>query len=345
MRTIKYKEALNEGVRQMMETDQSVFIIGEGVNYRNGIFGSTGGLQEIFGATRVLDMPLSEDAITGIGIGAALAGMRPVMVHARVDFLMLCMNQLVNHAAKWAYMCGGADIPIVVRAVIGRGWGQGPQHSQSLQALFAHIPGLKVIMPATAYDAKGLMISAIKDNSPVICIEHRSLYEKEGEVPEDRYMVPIGAANIVRSGTNATIVATSHMVSEAMDAADRLAKEGVETEVIDLRTVRPIDETVICESVKKTGRLVVVDTGWRACGIGAEVAAIVAEQVAGNLKANIVRISLPDTPTPSSGKLEQAYYPGADDIISAVLRVMGKEKKYFLPKKKHQSTTTFQGPF
>lgn len=344
MRTIKYKEALNEAVRQMMESDQSVFIMGEGVNYRNGIFGSTAGLQEIFGATRVFDMPLSEDATTGIGIGASLAGMRPVMVHARVDFLMLCMNQLVNHAAKWAYMCGGADIPIVVRAIIGRGWGQGPQHSQSLQALFAHIPGLKVIMPASAYDAKGLLISAIKDNSPVICIEHRSLYEKEGEVPEETYMVPIGVANIVRSGTNATVVATSHMVSEAMDAAERLSENGIETEVIDLRTVRPIDEKTICESVKKTGRLVIVDTGWRACGIGAEVAAIVAENIADKLKANIVRISLPDTPTPSGSQLEQAYYPGIDDIISAVLTATGKEKNC-LAKKKNNSSVVFQGPF
>lgn len=341
-RKIKYSQALNEAVSQMMENDEKVFVMGEGVDYANGIFGSTSGFVEKFGRARVFDTPLAEDAMTGIGIGAALLGMRPIMVHARIDFLMLTMNQLVNHAAKWPYLCGG-NVPIVVRAIVGRGWGQGPQHSQSLQALFAHIPGLKVIMPVTPYDAKGMLIQAIKGNEPVICVEHRWLYEKMGDVPEEIYEVPIGRGRIARAGSDATIVAVSQMVLEALEAATILAENYcIETEVIDLRSVRPIDEAMICKSVKKTGRLVITDTGWKACGVSAEVAAIAVENVAKYLKANIARIALPDLPTPTAFSMDQEYYPGRDDIVSSVLKIFGKG---CAEKKKTDTCKKFKGPF
>ncbi len=342
-RKIKYSQALNEATSQMMENDEKVFVMGEGVDYANGIFDSTSGLVEKFGQARVFDTPLAEDAMTGIGIGAALLGMRPIMVHARIDFLMLTMNQLVNHASKWPYLCGGS-VPVVVRAIIGRGWGQGAQHSQSLQALFAHIPGLKVIMPVTPYDAKGMLISAIKDNKPVVCIEHRWLYDKMGDVPEEIYEVPIGRGKIARAGKDVTVVAVSQMVLEALEAAIILA-EGycIEAEVVDLRTVRPIDEAIICKSVKKTGRLIVADTGWKACGVSAEVAAIAVENVAKCLKANIVRITLPDLPTPTAFSMDQEYYPRKDDILKVVLKMFNKGKVD--KKKKMDICKPFKGYF
>lgn len=345
MREIKYAQALNEAVSQMMEIDDSIFVFGEGVDYDGGIFGSTHGLKEKFGNGRVFDTPLAEDALTGVCVGTAIAGMKPVLVHARVDFLMLTMNQMVNHAAKWSYMCG-KNLPILIRAIVGRGWGQGAQHSQSLQALFAHIPGLQVIMPAAAYDAKGMMVSALKGKNPVISIEHRWLYDKISEVPEDLYEVPIGKGKIVRSGGDVTIVSVSQMVTEAMEAANNLARCGINAEVIDLRTVRPIDAEIICASVKKTGRLVMADTGWKACGVSAEVAAIAAENVTNYLKANIVRIALPDTPTPSSHVLEAAYYPNSKDITASVFEIFGINK----PSRSDDSLSSpngkpFKGPF
>lgn len=266
------------------------------------------------------------------------------MVHARIDFLMLTMNQLVNHAAKWPYLCGG-NVPIVIRAIVGRGWGQGAQHSQSLQALFAHIPGLKVIMPVTPYDAKGMLVSAIKDNEPVVCIEHRWLYDKVGEVPEEIYEVPIGGGKIAMAGNDVTIVAVSQMVLEALEAATILAENYcIKAEVIDLRSVRPIDEAIICKSVEKTGRLVIADTGWKACGVSAEVAAIAVENVAKYLKANIARIALPDLPTPTAFSMDQEYYPGRDDIVKAVLKMFDKGKDAG-KKKKTDMSKPFKGSF
>lgn len=344
-RKIKYSQALNEAVSQMMESDEKVFVMGEGVDYASGIFGSTSGLVEKFGQARVFDTPLAEDAMTGIGIGASLLGMRPIMVHARIDFLMLTMNQLVNHAAKWPYLCGG-NVPLVVRAIIGRGWGQGAQHSQSLQALFAHIPGLKVIMPVTPYDAKGMLVSAIRGNDPVVCIEHRWLYDKMGHVPEEIYEVPIGRGKIARAGSDVTIVAVSQMVLEALEAATILSQNYcIKTEVIDLRSVRPIDEAMICKSVKKTGRLVIVDTGWKSCGVSAEVAAIAVENVAGYLKDNVVRITLPDLPTPTAFSMDQEYYPGRDDIVRVVLKMFNKGAEKRREKNKIDTRKQFKGSF
>ncbi|MBI3317678.1 MAG: alpha-ketoacid dehydrogenase subunit beta [Candidatus Omnitrophica bacterium] len=312
---------------------------------------STQGLQERFGKARVFDTPLSENGMTGILVGAALTGLRPVMTHQRLDFVLYAMDQLVNHAAKRCYASGGRQsVPLTVRAVIGRGWGQGPQHSQSLQAFFMHVPGLKVVMPATAYDAKGLLLASIFDPNPVVFIEHRSCYAHTGEVPQEYYTVALGKAAVPRSGEDVTLVATSYMVSEALRAAEALAREGIRVEVIDLRTIKPWDEGCVLESVKKTGRLVIADTGWKMAGVSAEIAACVVEAAFSWLKAPILRVALPDVPTPTGAVLEKAYYPGPEDLVAAVRRVFGEETasgKSSDPLSVSQdlSTQTFRGPF
>lgn len=323
LRGVTYRDAIREALIQMLEKDERVLVMGEGIDDPGGTFGTTTKLHERFGKERVFDIPIAENGMTGVAIGAALAGMRPVFVHMRVDFLPMCMDQIVNHAAKWHYMFGGkVNVPLVIRSIIGRGWGSAAQHSQSLQALFSHIPGLKVIMPSTPYDAKGLLIASIEDGNPIIFIEHRWLYEQIGHVPEDIYTVPIGKGIVRKQGKDITIAATSFMVYEAMKAAKSLEKDGIDVEVIDIRTLKPLDENIVCESVKKTGRLIVADTGWKTCGIGAEVVASVVGQAFKYLKAPAKRIALPDVPTPSSHILEKAYYPGVEDIISTVKEVV-----------------------
>lgn len=322
LRGLTYREAIFEATYQALESDKSVFVIGEGVDDPGGVFGTTKNLHEKFGAQRVMDTPLAENGITGIAIGAALAGMRPILVHMRVDFLPLSMDQLINHAAKWHYMFGGSvSVPLTVRAIIGRGWGSAAQHSQSLQALFTHVPGLKVVMPATPYDAKGLLSGSIYDNNPVIFIEHRWLYEHVGHVPREPYTIPLGKGIVRRTGRDVTVVAFSHMVYEAMTAAETLSGEGIECEVIDPRTLKPLDTELIAESVKKTGHLVVADTGWKEGGISAEVAARVSEEAFAHLKGPVARVALPDCPTPASHVLEKAFYPGRDEIAGAVRKV------------------------
>ena len=327
MRTLKYREAIDEAIRQAMAADERVFVFGVGVDDAKGIFGTTRGAFEQFGSARVFDTPLSEAMLTGVAVGTALSGLRPILVHARNDFLLLTMDQIVNNAAKWRYMCGGRlSVPMVIRAIIGRGWGQAAQHSQSLQAMFAHVPGLRVIMPAMPYDAKGLLLSALRGNGPVICLEHRWLYDRTGPVPEVPYTVEIGAAAVTRPGRDVTIVATSLMVWEALEAAKLLAEEGIEAEVIDLRTVRPLDTATVLASVTKTGRLVVADTAWRSFGVSAEVVARVAEEAVDALKGPVVRVALPDVPTPASSVLERAYYPGPQEIVAAVRRTFERTK-------------------
>lgn len=327
IRNIKYSEAIREALDQVMAKDKRVFIMGEGVDDPKGIFETTLGLCEKYGRERIFDTPLAENGMTGVAIGAALVGMRPVMTHQRMDFMLLAMDQLVNHAAKWHYMLGGRySMPLTVRAIIGRGWGQGAQHSQNLQALFMHIPGLKVVMPTTPYDVKGLLIASIKDDNPVIFIEHRWLYNRVGPVPEEIYTVPIGKGAIVRKGKDVTIAATSFMTVEAGQAADTLAEEGIEAEIVDIRTIKPLDEALIFESVQKTSRLVVADSGWITGGVGAEVAARVADGAFKYLKAPIKRIALPDVPTPTSCALTELFYPGPQHIIAAVKEVLFDEK-------------------
>ncbi len=346
-RTLTYREAISEALVQGMEADSNVFIMGCGVDDEGGIFGTTQDAFKRFGGARVMDAPLAENAIAGIGVGAAVTGMRPVIVHARNDFLLLAMDQIVNHASKWNFMSGGKlDCPLVIRAIVGRGWGQGAQHSQSLQALFSHIPGIKVMLPATAYDAKGLLLSSLRDNQTVISIEHRLLYETKDSVPVEPYFVPFGKGTLKRKGADLTIVAFSFMVKEAMDAAHRLAEEGIEVEIIDPRCSSPLDMDLILESVQKTCRLLVADTGWSSYGISAEVCTRVYGQLFDRLKAPIRRVALPDVPTPCASNLEKEYYPGVDALVDAchILLDNGREgntTEKLLP----AEHARFQGPF
>ena len=325
MRKLSYSLAINEALHQMMDSDPSVFLIGQGVKSPWYVGNTAKGLLEKFGPERVIDTPVSENAITGTAVGAALAGMRPVVVHPRVDFMMYAMDPVINEAANWHYMFGGkSSVPVVIWGIINRGGEQGAQHSQSIHAFFAHVPGLKVVMPSTPYDAKGLLVAAIKDDNPVIYVDDRWLYNLEGEVPKETYSIPIGKGIIRREGKDVTLVSTSYMVVESVKASEELGREGIEVEVIDLRSTKPLDETLLFESVKKTGRLVVVDGGWRTCGMAAEVSARVSENVFEYLKAPITRVTLPDSPAPASRILENEYFPTSKKIAQAV-RTIFKE--------------------
>lgn len=323
-RQLKYFQAVNEAIDQSMAADPRVFLLGLGIPDPVGIFGTTKGLQEKYGPRRVFDMPISENGMTGVALGAALVGMRPLMTHMRLEFAIPAMDQICNQAAKWHYMFGGQSrVPMVMRMIVGRGWGQGPQHSQSLHAWFAHIPGLKVVMPATAYDAKGLLISAIEDDNPVVFIEHRWLYGLSGPVPQEPYRVPLGQPARLRSGKDVTIVGSSYASLDAVRAADRLAADGIDAEVIDLRTIAPLDDTMILESVAKTGRLVVCDQGSATAGFSAEIVARVTEKAFAHLKSPPQRVALPDLPTPTSRALSNYFYPTIGHVVVAVRRSLG----------------------
>jgi acetoin:2,6-dichlorophenolindophenol oxidoreductase subunit beta len=330
MRELKYANALSEGLVQAMEKDPDIFVTGIAVDYPSGIFGSTIEATRRF-PDRVFDAPAMENALTGIAIGAAAMGKRPVVVHPRNDFMFLAFDMLINLAAKWKYMYGGnaGEVPIVVRAVIGKGWGQGASHSQSLQSVLAHFPGLSVVMPTFPQDAKGLMLSALSARSPVIMLEHRTLYDTSGPVPEEPVPTPIGKAAIVKEGSDLTIVATSFMAYEALHAAQQLEKEGVNVEVVDVRSIRPLDEDTILASVRKTGRLIVADTSWELCGLCSEVAALVAEKGFSSLKAPVRRIALANCPSPVSQPLEKAFYPTATTIARAALATLGRHTSAF----------------
>src|SRR3990167_4821432 len=322
LRELKFNQAILEAGEQLLESDPSVYLMGLGVPDPKGVFGTTSGLQEKFGAKRVMDMPTSENGMTGIAIGTALLGMRPIMVHQRVDFFILALDQLINNGAKWHYMFGGQmNVPLVIRLIMGRGWGQGPQHSQSLQSIFAHIPGLKVVMPSTPYDAKGLLIAATRDNNPVVFLEHRWLHDTYGFVPEEMYEVPIGKGKIIKEGSDITIVSLSHMTIEARKAVDILEKENISVELIDLRTVKPYDKEIIIKSVRKTGRLLVADPDWKTCGFAAEVIAMISEESLGDLKVAPARVTYPDRHSPTSWSLANHFYPNAQVIAMHALRM------------------------
>ncbi len=346
MRTITYGDALLEAMVQEMERDQSVFVYGIGVPDHKAVFGSTLGLAEKFGKLRCFDTPLSEDAMTGFGLGAAINGLRPVHIHIRLDFMLLAFNQIANMLSCGSYSSGGKlKAPMVIRAIIGRGWGQGFQHSKSMYSVFAHIPGLKVVLPTTPYDAKGLLISAIRDNSPVIFIEHRWLYWQVGEVPEEPYTVPIGEGNIIRKGRDITIVATSWMNVEANMAADILSKRGVSVEIIDPRTIAPFNDDLIIKSVKKTGRCIVADNDWTHCGFSAEVAARVSDKCFNELKSPVKRIGFAHTPCPTARHLENEFYPNAKNIIREVESVMELEQADLTGIEFYSHEKRFKGPF
>jgi pyruvate dehydrogenase E1 component beta subunit len=323
-RSISAASALQEATALALERYPEVYVMGEGVADPKGIFGTTSGLVEKFGRDRIIEMPVAENGLTGVAIGSALVGQRPLMIHQRVDFALLALEQLVNNAAKTHYVTGGKHrVPLTVRMIIGRGWGQGPQHSQALEPLFAHIPGLKVVMPSTPAEFKGLLLGAIEDDNPVIILEHRWLHYVSGAVPQGYYTIPLQGPRHARDGNDVTVVAASYMVLEAMRAADALAEIGVETDLFDLRVLRPLKLDDIVASVRRTGRLVTVDTGWRIGNVGAEIAAHVAEHAFTALKAPPRRIGLPDYPTPSSRALASTYYPGSVEILDAVAAVCG----------------------
>ena len=319
----RYVRAINDALKEEMERDPKVFVAGEDVAIAGGSFSATRGLYEQFGKERVVDTPIAESSIVGLAIGAALTGLRPVVEIMFNDFVTCAMDQIVNQAAKIKYMFGGKPkLPLVIRMPAGAGMNAGPQHSQSLEAWFTHIPGLKVIMPSTVYDAKGLLKSAIRDDNPIIFIENKILYSLKGDVPEGDYTIPIGVGEIKREGRDVTIVATSQMVHKALKAAQTLSAEKIEAEVIDPRTLSPLDKNLIIDSVKKTGRLVIAYEAVKFCGYGAEIAAIVSEEAFRFLKAPIKRVAAPFTPVPFSKPLEQFYLPKETDIIQAVKEVM-----------------------
>lgn len=348
-RLLSYVDALAEAASQEMEVDPSVFVMGLDVDDHKAIQGSTRGLLEKFGPDRIFTTPLSEDAMTGVAIGAAMAGMRPIHVHIRMDFTMLCMNQLVNIAAKAHYMYGGqVKVPLVVRSMIGKSWGQGAQHSQGLHAMFMHVPGLKVVAPSNAHDAKGCLIAAIRDNNPVMFVEHRLLYFSEAYVPEEPYTVEFGKARVITRGDDITIVGVSNMVLEALRAHELLAEIGIEAETIDPISLIPLDAETIAESVRKTGRLLVVDNAWTSCGASAEIVARVCEMLGPERPLQVHRMGFAPTTCPTTPVLENLFYANPATIAAAAHRMVRPEKGHWEPPEelcKLAYQAEFKGPF
>ena len=323
MREITYAQAINEALRECMKEDERVVLLGEDIGLFGGVFQVTAGLQNEFGKERVVDTPISEAGFLGSGVGAALTGMRLVVEIMFIDFTTVCMDMIVNQMAKMHYMFGGRGrVPMVLRINIGAGRGAAAQHSQSFHAFFMHIPGLYVAVPSTPYDAKGLLIESIRNDNPVIFVEHKKLYIEKGPVPEESYTIPFGQAEIKREGKDMTIVATHAMVMRSLQAAEEAAKEGIDVEIVDPRTLTPLDKETILESVKKTGRLLVADEGQKICGVAAEIAAMAAEEALYYLKAPVIRVCSPDTPVPFSPPLEEAYIPDVKDLLPAIKRLM-----------------------
>ncbi len=323
MPEIRYVKAVTEALAEEMARDERVILLGEDVGAPGGAFGATRGLLQQFGKDRVRDTPISETAIVGAAIGAAANGLRPVVEIMFMDFLGTCWDQVVNQMAKMRYMFGGqVRLPLVLRTHIGAGLNAGPQHSGSLEAWAVHVPGLKVVMPSTPADVKGLLKAAIRNDNPVIFIENKTLYAMKGEVPAGEHLLPLGRADVKRAGTDVTVVALSRMVHEALRAAEVLAREGVSVEVLDPRTVSPLDRGAILASVARTGRLVVVHEAWGPCGVGAEIAAIVAEERLRSLRAPVRRVTPPFTPVPFSPPMEQFWLPNAERIVAAVREVL-----------------------
>ena len=333
VRELNYCEAIREAHVQLLESDPGVFVIGQGLWSPWYVGATMRDLDKQFGRNRILDSPVSENATTGAAIGAALAGMKPIVVHPRMDFMLLAADPIVNQAANWSHIFDGqANVPLVIRAIINRGGEQGAQHSQALQGVFMHIPGLKVVMPSTPYDAKGLLIAAIYDGNPVMYIDDRWLYDEVGDVPEEMFRAPIGSASIRRKGGDATVVATSSMVPCAVEAAAVLAREGIEIEVIDLRSIKPWDVECVLQSVRKTHCLIIADAAWKTCGVAAEIAATVSAEAFDFLHAPIARVCLPDVPAPTSASLEEAYYIGAADVIAAIEKTISFKETRWLSK-------------
>ena len=323
MAEIMYREALNRAIAEEMRRDPLVFVMGEGIAQRGGSYKVTEGLLNEFGAGRVIDTPPSEATITGAGVGAALAGTRPIVQMLFVDFTCLAMDQIINQAAKYEFMSGGqGKVPMVLETQGGAGNGLAGQHSQSLEALFYHVPGLKLVMPSAPYDAKGLLKAAIRDDDPVIFIEHKQLYMTKGEVPEEDYIVPLGQADIKRSGDDITLITYSYMTLKCLEAAEALEREGISVEVLDLRTLTPLDKEAILKSVKKTGRAIIVHEAVKRGGIGGDIAAIIMEEAYDDLDAPVKRICGKNTTIPYNLLLEKVCVPTVEEIIEGVLELV-----------------------
>jgi pyruvate dehydrogenase E1 component beta subunit len=324
-RTLTYGAAFNEALRLMLEDDPDIFIAGEDVGAAGGVFGSFAGLQRTFGPSRVVDTPISEQAIIGLATGAAVAGLRPVVDIMFMDFMLVAMDQIANQAAKLKYMFGGkATLPMTITTAGGAGLSAAAQHSQSLEAMLCHVPGLKVVMPATPYDVKGLLIACIREDNPTVFVQNKRLLGMPGPVPEGIYEVPLGVANTVREGDDVTVVCYGRMVHESLSAAETLAAEGIECEVIDLRTVQPLDIDTVDRSVRRTNRVVVVHEAVRFGGLGAEIAAQIQEDCFDHLDAPIARIAAPFSPVPFSPVLEKEYVPNAKRIAAGVRDTLGR---------------------
>lgn len=346
MKLLSYAEAINQALPQEMARDPAVFISGLDVADHKSINGTTAGLVESFGPERCFSTPLSEDAMTGFAPGAAINAHRPVHVHIRADFLLLAMNQLDNMISCTRYLSGGTlAVPLVIRAIVGRGWGQSAQHSKSLHSFFSHLPGLEVVMPTSPEDARGLLVSATRDDNPVIFLEHRWLYDIVGEVNEDGEGIPIGSARTLRKGKDATVVATSWMIIEALHAAEILESRGVDLEVLDPRTLTPLDVDPLTASVLRTGHCVVADNDWRFCSFGAEVAATVSEHCFEALRKPVSRIGWPQVPCPTARGLEDHFYPNARDIIWAVEHQLDLDPIDLTEHDFYSYEHRFKGPF
>jgi pyruvate/2-oxoglutarate/acetoin dehydrogenase E1 component len=351
MALITFAKAINDAFHVAMGLDSDVICYGLGADDPKAIFSTTMGLQKRFGADRVFDMPTSENAMTGIGIGAALYGLKPVMSHQRLDFALLSMDQIINNAAKWHFMFGGhRSVPLTIRMILGRGWGQGPTHSQNLQALFAHIPGLKVVMPAMAPDAKGLLLSAIFDPDPVIFLEHRWLHNVKGEVPDGDVRIPLGKAALVREGSDITLVSMSYMTLEALHAVDYLAEQGIKCDLIDLRTIRPLDFDTIRASVRRTGRLLALDTGVGTGSVASEIIAKMTSECWDNLQASPERLAMPEAPEATSPALTEHYHIRAEHIAEKVGAMLGRpiDGSVLIAQRKYPHDVPgdwFSGPF
>lgn len=345
-RILSYPEAIREAIEQEMKQDNFIMVLGEGVDDPKAILGTTKGLVDKFGRERIFDTPLSEDGMTGVAIGLALAGMRPIHTHIRMDFLLLAMNQIVNMAAKMRYMYGGEfSLPLVMRSIIGKSWGQGPQHSQSIYPLFMNIPGLKIVTPSTPYDAKGCLISSIRDNNPVIFIEHRLLYYQKGHVPEESYTVPLGRARVINNGRDITLLGISQMAVECLRAGRYLKEVDIHAEVIDPVSLYPLDIDTVIGSVQKTKRIIIVDNAWIPCGAGAEIIAQLTEK---NLLNNIAvhRMGFAFVPCPTTPTLEEHFYPNAKKIASQAYKMVFPEKEPWHPSIQIEiEEVEFKGPF
>lgn len=325
-RTITYAAALNEALREEMKRDEDVIILGEDIGDYGGVFNVTKGLIEEFGRERIIDTPISEAGFTGAGVGAAMTGLKPVVEIMWVDFTFVAMDQILNQAAKMSYMSGGQTaVPMVIRTQGGGGRGNAAQHSQSLEAIFAQVPGIKVVAPSTPYDAKGLLKQSIREGCPVMFLENKMLYNQKGEVPEEEYVIPLGVADIKRTGSDVTIVSLSQMVQFSLDAAEQLAQEGISAEVIDLRTIVPLDVETVKKSVAKTNRLVIVQEAHRSYGWGAELAARIQEEAFDDLDSPVLRVAAEDVPIPYNLKLEKETLPQVADIVREVKKALYRQ--------------------